>query len=190
MSVTSKSPFSGRTFVATLAVLAAAILGGVFLLFSRAQAQTRQANHDTTFAPVDLADISTAGDLELLPSMFLPAVQNATTPFRVQLLFDGGSVTMPIAEGPASSLLLEVWIDTNSSTLVSHIHLYNPFTNEERTSTLANRFSLVVVRILPAVSATGQDITPVAATMLDYGTQYDGNTNTYVPYQYRFSPGK
>lgn len=178
---------SGRASLAALALVALAVLA--FLgLYRRAWAQGSSSSHIVTFAPIQIVPQTNGGGIEEVEAdLFLPAVQDATTPFRLQAITNSGAVTVPIGQAGEESVNLFVFTYQDAQGNVD-LQVYNNANGSYKTVQIGYVGQLVTIRILPAIRKNGEDALPISAGLSVSGFGFNSDFSTGPPFQYAMSP--
>ena len=183
-----KISVSGRASIVAMSALALLVLAGGLVLARKAKAQEGGGGRSAmAFAPVlvDPPSPIKGGD-NILIGLLLPAVQHATTPFRVEATMGDGSVTV-LSDPPQpirTSSFFDVFFQFDRVNGGLVLHLRNHNTGEEVTAPAPD--TSIAIRILPAVQR-GDLLQPLAGGLTISGfrnaTMGDGSV-VPMPFQY------
>jgi hypothetical protein len=110
-------------------------------------------------------------------NMFLPAVQKATTPFRVEVITDGATLNMPIADGPEGAHQISIYFAGSPRGL--KLFMIDGLTGETRSALAGTNGDalLVTVRILPATRGNGNQVAPLSAVLNPYEVLFTNSSD-------------
>ena len=194
MASKARNMLSGRTTLAALLCLMIAVTAGCFALIRRAEAQTPAAAvKPVSYGPLGMTPLGYYYASYLTVSNLLPAVPHATTPFRVEALSDGATVSMEIPQALMSSSRLWVYFKADSHGVMK-LWIQNPYTGEKHSAvagTAIDSFD-VAVQVHPATEANGKQTLPLASSMVFNGVDYEYTEDDFqmsYDFYYGVSPG-
>ena len=191
MASNAKNLMSGRTTLVALLFLMVAVMAGCFMLVRRAEAQVPAAVvNPIEFAPNELWTpgmsffnyFDSRSTRELKVKCLLPAVKNATVPFKIVASTPHGDVTYDIPIAGRTFGIYTITLSQRDVMILTLDDFLHGGYVEMRLPNLV--FQEVSISISPATLANGKQVAPISADVEISGVSYDGEMDKAIQFPF------